>query len=327
MSLNIAIIGAGSLGLKRFEIFKDINHINELYFYDPNVKKIQSYRSEVDLDSIFLNKNIHAIVICTPNAPKMELIEKCFKFNKHIFCEKPLIVSENEKLKLKSLTRENPKIKVKFGFNHRYLSHYKELKSILKSEKFGKPVWVRGVYGKGLSDSFFENWRADRSISGGGILFDQGIHMLDLIIDIFGDLNVINALIDDFEKYPGIESNAFINLRSLDGVPISIHSSMYQWKHRFSLEVGTESAIVGIEGLVSSTKSYGSEESFIYSNWKNNFPEENKKKHVKPSFYSFVDESNDFIDSIINNCPTSNGTVNDTLKVMDLIDNIYSSRQ
>ena len=327
MGINVGIIGLGSVGMKRLEIFNNMSEVSSVSFFDPLVKHFNSTNSVLDVDSIYSDKNIDVVIICSPNAPKMDLIEKAFKFEKHVFCEKPLIMTKEDKLKLESLHKSNPNIKVKFGFNHRYLSHYRSMKKTIISEEYGNPLWVRGVYGKGFDDSFFQGWRADKSISGGGILFDQGIHMLDLILDLIGDLEVKNALLDDFNNKPGIEANAFINLRSKNGVPVSIHSSMYQWQHKFSLEIGTEKAIIGLKGLVSSTKSYGSEESTLVHNWDHNFAEIQTTKYSNPDFYSFKEECNSFIDSIINDNAINDGSVSDTIRVMDLIDQIYLNRQ
>ena len=327
MSLNIGIIGLGLLGSRRFEIFQNISTVNSISFFDPSTKSFKSSYSTSDVDVIFSDKNIDAVIICTPNEPKMDLIEKAFDSNKHIFCEKPLIMRNEDKLRLESLHKSNPNVKVKFGFNHRYLDHYKVMKDLIKSKKYGKPLWVRGVYGKGFDDSFYDGWRANMTLSCGGIFIDQGIHMLDLVIDLLGDLKVKSALIDDLDKKPGIEANAFISLRSHDGIPVSIHSSIYQWQHKFCLEVGTEKGIIGIEGMVSSTKSYGKEESKIVSNWKNNFAESLITKHSNSPFYSFKEECISFVDSIINNKAVKNGTIEDTIKVMNLIDQIYLKRQ
>ena len=327
MGVNVGIIGLGSLGLRRFEIFQNMSDVHRISFFDPSIKLFQSTHSEVDVESIYSNKNIDAVIICSPNAPKMDLIVKAFKFKKHIFCEKPLIMTKADKFTLESLHKSNPNIKVKFGFNHRYLSHYRDMKKTVESKEYGKLLWVRGIYGKGFDDSFFQGWRADKSLSGGGILFDQGIHMLDLVLDLIGNLQVKCALIDDLDNRPGIEANAFINLRSENGVPVSIHSSMYQWQHKFSLEVGTEKAIIGLNGLVSSTKSYGSEVSEVARNWDKNFAEILTTKHSNPDFYSFKEECNNFIDSIINNNAVTNGTIKDTVRVMDLIEQIYLQRQ
>ncbi len=327
MSINIGIIGLGSVGLKRFEIFRDIQEVDNISFFDPSTKFFEGTQSMPTVDSIFSDKNIDAVVICSPNAPKKNIIAKAFDSKKHIFCEKPPGISLSDTLIIESLHHSNPDIKIKFGFNHRYLSHYRFIKETINCGKYGKPLWVRGVYGKGFDDSFFQGWRADKTLSGGGIFLDQGIHMLDLVLDLMGDLQVKNVLLDNLDNMPAIEVNAFIHLRSHNEVPVSLHSSMFQWQHKLSLEVGTEQAIIGMEGVMSSTKSYGYEVSRIARDWKNNFVESQTNQYSNPDFYTFREECLDFVNSIINDEPITNGTVEDAVRVMELVDKIYSYRQ
>ena len=55
-----------------------------------------------------------------------------------------------------------------------------EAKKIINKGVLGKLLWMRGIYGKAGSIDFHDNWRNYKNFSGGGILLDQGIHMLDL---------------------------------------------------------------------------------------------------------------------------------------------------
>jgi predicted dehydrogenase len=224
---------------------------------------------------------------------------------------------------IESLHQANPDIKIQFGFNHRHLSHYRTLKEIVNSEIYGKPLWVRGVYGKGFDKNFFEEWRADKTFSGGGIFLDQGIHMLDLVFDLLGDLQVENVLRENQENLSDIDINMFIHLRSHQGIPVSLHSSMLQWRHKLSLEVGTEKAIIGMDGILSSTKSYGNETIRIDRHWKNNFVESEISQYSNRDYYTFRKECIDFTHSIINDVPIANGTVKDAMSIMKLVDKVY----
>ena len=323
MSINIGIIGLGKLGKKRFEIFRDIPKVGSIAFFDPTVKLFDSTPSVPTVDTLFSDKNIDAIVICTPNKQKINLINKAYESGKHIFCEKPPGMSYAETLILESLHQANPDIKIQFGFNHRHLSNYRTLKKIVNSEKYGKPLWVRGIYGKGFDKTFFEDWRADKILSGGGIFLDQGIHLLDMVLDLLGDLQVENVLLDNLDDVRDIDINMFIHLRSHQGVPVSLHSSMMQWRHKLTLDVGTEEAIVGMDGILSSTRSYGNEMIRIDKHWNNNFVESEINQYSNPDYYTFRKECIDFTHSIINDVPITNGTIKDAVKIMKLVDNIY----
>ena len=67
------------------------------------------------------------------------------------------------------------------GNNRNATLYFTRINFFSKKKKLGKILWMRGVYGKAGSIDFNKNWRNYKKYSGGGILLDQGIHMLDLI--------------------------------------------------------------------------------------------------------------------------------------------------
>ena len=79
------------------------------------------------------------------------------------------------------------RIKLKYGFNHRYHDSVCEALRIIKSGELGEIVNLRGIYGKSAIHPIAGEWRAERKYSGGGILLDQGIHMIDLMQLFCGD--------------------------------------------------------------------------------------------------------------------------------------------
>ena len=114
---------------------------------------------------------------------KLFVLQKKFFLNKniHVFCEKPPAQNFFELKKIRPIINKKNCI-VKYGFNHRYHSSIKFAKKLLSKKKFGKLLWIRGVYGKAGSIDYNKDWRNFKKFSGGGILLDQGIHMLDLVL-------------------------------------------------------------------------------------------------------------------------------------------------
>ena len=105
---------------------------------------------------------------------------------------------------------KHPNVLLKYGFNHR--SHYSviEAKKIIDSGKLGKLLWIRGVYGKAGSLDYHKNWRNYKKISGGGILIDQGIHMIDLMFHLSGQkFNVQHSLVSTLFWDIESEDNVF----------------------------------------------------------------------------------------------------------------------
>ena len=103
------------------------------------------------------------------------------------------------------------------------------------------------------------DWRTKRDIAGGGVLLDQGIHMVDLIRLFGGDFNVMSSFISNEHWKFDVEDNAYALLKNNDNVIAIIHSSATQWKHVFNLEINCQKGSLVLSGILSGTKSYGSE--------------------------------------------------------------------
>ena len=94
---------------------------------------------------------------------------------------------------------------------------------------------------------------------GGGILLDQGIHMLDLIYFFAGKFNEFKSFVSNkFWKY-NVEDSAFALMKNDLGIIASIHSTATQWKHKFNIEITLEKATLILSGILSGSKSYGQE--------------------------------------------------------------------
>ena len=91
------------------------------------------------------------------------------------------------------------------------------------------------------------------------LMADQGIHMLDLFRFFSGDFVEIKSMVTTAHWPIEVEDNAFALLRDTHGRVAMLHSSSTQWKHRFNLEIYMADGFVSVNGILSSTRSYGEE--------------------------------------------------------------------
>jgi 1,5-anhydro-D-fructose reductase (1,5-anhydro-D-mannitol-forming) len=165
-------------------------------------------------------------------------------------------------------------------------------------------------------------------MAGGGILIDQGIHMLDLFLLMGGDFDEVQATVSSlYWKLDGIEDNVFATLRnSATGLVASLHSTMTQWRHLFSLEIFLERGYMVLNGLKTQSGSYGDEVLSIAKNrstapaatWED---EEQSHFHVDSSWQ---EETQHFLHAIVTNSPVQTGHSTDALRVMRIVDAIYA---
>ena len=146
-----------------------------------------------------------------------------------------------------------------FGFNHRYHPGVLKAKAIVDSGRMGNVIALRGLYGKSGGNYFSKSWRNDLETSGGGILLDQGIHMLDLFNIFLGGFTSVKSFLSNSQWGFEVEDNAVIILKNDKDQLGLLHSSATFWKHMFQLNIILERGYLQLEGLLSKTGSYGRE--------------------------------------------------------------------
>jgi len=326
--INVGIIGYGKMGEIRHDVANTIDGVNVVSIYDSSVVKTE-IKIEKSADDIINNSEIDAVFICTPNYLNKPLTIQSLQAGKHVFCEKPPAFTAKDVNEIRTIEKESGKV-LMYGFNHRHHASVKHMKKLIDEKSFGKVLWMRGRYGKSVDKTFYNNWRAKRKFAGGGILIDQGIHMLDLFLYLGGDFDKIYASVSNLYWKLNVEDNVFATLENTKtGMAATLHSTMTQWRHLFSLEIFLEKGYLVLNGLKTSSNTYGDEILTIARNrsiapvatWED---EEDIKYHTDESWHS---EAEQFFSAIKSNRKVKIGNSSDALKLMKIIDNIYSYRK
>ena len=328
MSIRIGIIGYGKMGKTRHEAIRQVGigeivAISEPESIDIGIKNVSHY-------DIINDTEIDAVIISTPNFLNKQLTIACLKAGKHVFCEKPPAFTATDMEEICIAEKESNEKKLMYGFNHRHHDSVIKMKEIVDGGEFGKILWMRGRYGKSVTEDYFKNWRAKKEMAGGGILLDQGIHMLDLFLHLGGNFDRVKAeLSNSFWKLE-VEDNAFVILRNTKtGMDASLHSTMTQWRHLFSLEVFLEKGYMVLNGLLTSSRAYGEEILTLAKNRSSGpavtWADEIKIEYTDDNSWRY--EVNHFLDAIENNTDVQIGNSGDALKLMKLIDEIYKEKE
>ncbi len=328
--IKIAIAGYGVVGKLRHKSINKNKDFDLIAVCDRKFKKngvfsngIQYYRYYKEL----LELDIDAIIICLTNDVAAQATLDSLKKNKHVFCEKPPGVRLRDIFTIYKYLKKNKKLKLMYGFNHRYHQSIQDAIDIVNSEKYGKIINMRAVYGKSNIITFNQSdWRTKRKIAGGGILLDQGIHILDLLRLFAGDFNQIKSFVSNNYWKFDVEDNVYAVMKTRSGIHASINSSATQWPHKFSLEINLEKGSVVLSGILSNSKSYGKETIKLLKKKKN----DNKfKQNIKIKKYtkdiSWDKELESFSDIIKNKKSSKKGSISEAFLTMKLVFLIYYS--
>ncbi|EKO36168.1 oxidoreductase, NAD-binding domain protein [SAR86 cluster bacterium SAR86E] len=279
----------------------------------------QDLISKTELDIIFIS---------LPNKFAAEAVALSLEKGLHVFCEKPPARTLKELQIVQKIHKKFPNLKLMYGFNHRFHLSVEEAKRIIQNNTLGKIINMKGVYGKSQIISFNQtDWRTKREESGGGILLDQGIHMLDLMKYLSGkNFSKIFSFIDNAFWNFDVEDNAYVLMKSEDGVVAQLHSSATQWRHIFNLEITLQKGSLVLGGLLTGSKSYGDETlKTITSN-----PEKDKGMPMESTIkynedVSWDNEIQYFYDCLTNNSEIKRGSIEDAIETMKLVEAIYKA--
>lgn len=323
---KIGIIGFGKMGRIRFDAIQKEGRGKVVAMYEPAPvsdwpEGVERYASA---EAVIEAPQIEAVFICTPNFQNRPLTVAALKADKNVFCEKPPCFTSAEMREIIAVEKESG-CKLMYGFNHRHHSSLRKAKEMVDSGEYGKLLWLRGRYGKSVDQDYYQDWRSHKKMAGGGILMDQGIHMLDLFLMLAGDFDEVKSFVSNLYWKLDVEDNVFAILRNRDGVVASLHSTMTQWRHLFSLEIFLEQGYVVINGLKTSSGSYGEEVMTVAKN-RTTAPaatwDDEEHFHFTNN-HSWDYEMGHFMSALINNTPIEWGNSQDALKLMSLLDRIY----
>lgn len=325
--LKFGIVGLGKMGQIRAATVRQRDDAELVSGTDPNppAKGLNGLQLLPDYHAV-IKSGVDAVFVCTPNRFIPDVVIAALDAGKHVFCEKPPGRNLHDVERIIEAEKRNPGLVVKIGFNHRYHFGIMEAKKIVDSDKYGKVLWVRGVYGKAEGSGNPNEWRLDPSLSGGGILLDQGIHMLDLFRHFCGEFSEIKSMCTTAYWDMPMEDNAFALLRNEAGCIAMLHSSFTQWKHRFTLEIFMEDGYVIVDGMPSSSGSYRDE--WIIEGRKHtgfaigNPPEQATFCNTDPSWDMELEE---FVECIRAGRRVQNGNTTDAYETMRLVFGIYDA--
>lgn len=204
-----------------------------------------------DYQEMLKRTDIDAVCICTPNGLHAEYGIQAARAGKHVIVEKPIDVTLEQADALIK-TCQMQKVKLGVIFQRRFSDGVVALKRLLEEGKLGK-VLFGGCYIKLYrSQEYYDSgaWRGTWDIDGGGVLMNQGIHYIDMLQYLAGNVAEVTGYCGTFgHKEIQVEDTACAAVKFQSGA------------------IGViEGTTCAYPGLVSRVDIYGTEGSAVIEN-------------------------------------------------------------
>lgn len=191
---KIGVIGCGMIAERgHLPALRQIPRLQLQGLYDTDFERAKDLQRQFEVphafpsEESFYASDIDAVVVCTPAPVHHKNVRDAAEWGKHVLCEKPLGMNEDEMVEMDEIMREAG-LQLFTGFNYRFSECAKEIRRLVQEEAIGEVRLLRLIYNwhlHGKWQSKEDGVREDTPLRvgrmrEGGPLVDCGVHQIDL---------------------------------------------------------------------------------------------------------------------------------------------------
>jgi len=253
--VRVGVIGYGKMGMLHGAIISGLKDA-ELVAVADTEKIVTGFLSKLnpnikiytDYNQMLEKEEIDAVFITTPVNRHYSIAMDCANQGVHFFCEKPLTTNGKLAENLSTAVREHDVVSM-VGHMMRYNAIFSKGKQILADSPIGDLITFNASIFVGQLFKKGKGWRYSKEESGGGVLMNQGSHLLDIILWYFGNVkSVYGRLMNPYSTE--VEDFVYSSLSFESGLTGILEAS---WSKRHHRLVDTTISIEGTEGTLEIT--------------------------------------------------------------------------
>ncbi|NMB21191.1 MAG: Gfo/Idh/MocA family oxidoreductase [Firmicutes bacterium] len=328
--VRVAIVGCGAIGRVHARAIIGLDEAELVAVCDHSEANAKAMAAEFDCNhytdyrQMFARENLDLVTVCTPSGTRLDICQAASSAKVNILVEKPLDITVERCQQIVDMC-EQAGVKLGSVFQMRFSPVFKRLKQAIDQGRFGRLILGNCQTVCYRSQAYYDSggWRGTMEHEGGGALMNQGIHSVDLLLWVMGDVQAVSAykgiLTHDIE----VEDTVSASIQFVNGAMGTIQATtsvMHGIDKR--LEIYGEKGTAIIEG--ETVVKWEFEDDDLPENT------EERRNQLSPSspliedVQGHRDQIQDMIEAIRDNRePAVSGL--DGLKAVELVTNIYKA--
>jgi UDP-N-acetyl-2-amino-2-deoxyglucuronate dehydrogenase len=197
---SVGLIGGGNISETHARAARAIPGVAIAAVYGTNAAKVSRLAHDYggtpykNLDAFLTHRPMDLVMIGSPSGLHAEHGIAAARHGLHVLTEKPIDISTS---RADALISAAAQANVKLGvlFQDRTKPHLRQLKSWLEQGQLGRPLFADARVKWYRPPEYYANsrWRGTFALDGGGALINQGIHTVDLLLWLLGDVTRVQA--------------------------------------------------------------------------------------------------------------------------------------
>lgn len=194
--LRFGVVGCGAIGPTHAGALQQIADAQLVAVADliperaaNTAKKFDISRIYADARDLFADPDLDAVCICTPSGMHAEHAVAALEAGKHVLVEKPMEISLEACNRMIAAAHRAGKV-LSVICQHRFDSASMLVKDAIDSGRLGRIVMATADVKWWRTQAYYDSgdWRGTFAMDGGGALMNQGVHTVDLIRWLVGDV-------------------------------------------------------------------------------------------------------------------------------------------
>ncbi len=195
MAIHVGILGGGNISETHARAASELEGVKVAAVAGANADKVRRLGERfgaavyADADALVRHRPLDVVLIGSPSGLHAQQGIAAARQGLHVLTEKPIDVTVERG---QELVAECEKARVKLGvfFQDRYTPDFVALKRAIDEGALGRPLLasVRVKWWRPPEYYSQSRWRGTRELDGGGALINQGIHTIDLLLWLLGDV-------------------------------------------------------------------------------------------------------------------------------------------
>lgn len=195
---RIALIGLGMAVAPHARSLMDLDDCVEVaHAFSPSRERRERFAAQYpfptsdSLEAILADDSVRAAIVLTPPNTHLEVVRRLAAAGKHVLLEKPLEINVARAQELVACCHDAG-VALGVVLQHRYRPAGVRLRQILASGKLGRLLAASTSIRLWRPQSYYDQpGRGEKDRDGGGVLLTQGIHTLDLLLQIAGPVDTV----------------------------------------------------------------------------------------------------------------------------------------
>ena len=252
--VRIGIVGCGAIAREaHLPVLMEDRDVEVAVLCDRDRGNASLAARESGLDAVITTEltdlvgKVDAAIVAVPPRFHAPIAIQLMEAGIDVLCEKPLAITVADGRTMAEAARRTGRV-LAVAHMMRFFPHNRWLADLVEDGEVGEVREVLVEDGAPLDWPMMSNGYFDRKATGGGVLFDSGVHLLDRLLWLFGDLEQL-AYEDD--SFGGFESNARLSgVLQIGGRPVPTRLE-FSWSHRLRRSI----RVVGERGTLEASTS------------------------------------------------------------------------